>query len=128
LDGKVMAANSVIQALRAHVVWRAGDRLALVDATATEKLQHVLATARRTGGRPSGVFACVAGGERAVVHLLPITLSARELFDGGYSLLVIIPVEAASLIDPAVIQGLFDLTQAEAKVARAIAEGRSLDD
>jgi DNA-binding CsgD family transcriptional regulator len=128
LSGRVITANSVIQDLRTQVVWRAGDRLGLADAAAAQKLTQSLAQARSAGGRTGSVFACVAGDERAVVHLLPLTLGARELFDGGYSLLVIIPIEVSGLIDATVIQGLFDLTQAEAKVARAIAEGHSLDE
>lgn len=128
LQGGVVAANSVIQALKAHVIWRPGDLVALADPIAAEKLELALARARRSDARPAGVFASVAAGERATVHLLPITLSARDLFDGGYSLLVIIPVEAAGLIDASVIQGLFDLTQAEARVARGIAEGRALEE
>lgn len=65
--------------------------------------------------------------EAAVLHLVPTTGSARDLFDGGFGILVITPVSASSAPTAAILVALFDLTPSEARVARAIAEGSSLE-
>ena len=124
LNGKAVAANDLIQDLKALITWRAADEVGFVDQAATAKLGRVLGEARHMGGRPKGTFPVIArDGARAIAHILPITLSARDLFEGGFTLLVVTPVEGAELVEATIIQGLFDLTPAEAAVARAVGEG-----
>jgi DNA-binding CsgD family transcriptional regulator len=123
-EGTVVAANSVVQQLKAFMVWGSRDQVALVDRTANAKLRAVVAKARYERGPARSTFPALGdNGERAVVHLIPITLTARDIFSRGYTLLVVTPIEMSVTVDDELIQGLFDLTHAEAAVARAICEG-----
>jgi DNA-binding CsgD family transcriptional regulator len=123
-EGTVVAANSLVQGLKAFMVWRSRDQVALVDRTANDKLRAVIAKARYERGPARSTFPALGDhGERAIVHLIPITLTARDIFSRGYTLLVVTPVEMSVKVDDELIQGLFDLTHAEAAVARAICEG-----
>jgi DNA-binding CsgD family transcriptional regulator len=61
-----------------------------------------------------------------VVHLLPTTGLARDIFNGAYGLMVFTPVHTDEGVDAKVIRALFDLTPSEARVARGIAQGRTV--
>jgi DNA-binding CsgD family transcriptional regulator len=69
-----------------------------------------------------------ASGERLVVHLIPASESAREAFEGGFGVLVVTTVSAPAQTHPALIQGLFDLSAAEARVACGIAGGLTVQE
>lgn len=62
-----------------------------------------------------------------VFHLLPLCRSANDLFSHAAALLIVTPVDRAQVPTAEVIQGLFDLTPAEARVARGIGEAETLD-
>jgi DNA-binding CsgD family transcriptional regulator len=62
-----------------------------------------------------------------VIHLIPVTGEARDIFGGGFGVLVITAVSAPAAPTVALIRGLFDLTPAEARVASGIAEGLTVD-
>jgi hypothetical protein len=53
-------------------------------------------------------------------------MSARELFNGGFGVLAVTPITAPEPPDTALIQGLFDLTPAEARVAVGIVAGMTI--
>ncbi len=63
-----------------------------------------------------------------VVHILPVTGASHDVFSGTEWLIVLIPVEKAGAVPLDLLEGLFDLTTAEARVANGILSGRSLDD
>jgi len=51
---------------------------------------------------------------------------ARDLFGSGLSMVVVTRPDSARQPDASLIQGLFDLTPAEARVAAALIEGRTI--
>ncbi len=63
-----------------------------------------------------------------VVHLVPIRRAARDIFTTAASIIVVTPVSRSEAPSATVIQGLFDLTPAEARVARLIAGGDSVNE
>jgi DNA-binding CsgD family transcriptional regulator len=63
-----------------------------------------------------------------VVHLVATPGEARHIFDGGLGVLVVTPVTVPDAPDAALIRGLFDLTPNEARVARGIAQGLTIDE
>jgi DNA-binding CsgD family transcriptional regulator len=63
-----------------------------------------------------------------VVHLLPVAGDARDIFNQAMAILVVTPVEKQKAVGANVLQGLFDLSPAEAKVARAIGQGKTVDE
>lgn len=51
---------------------------------------------------------------------------ARDIFAGGALLMVMMPVVPTRVPGPELLEGLFDLTAAEARIARGIAGGTTL--
>jgi DNA-binding CsgD family transcriptional regulator len=126
--GKVIAANGLIEELRSHLVWRPKDRIALIDPGANELLRCAIAEVADPAAASVRSFPAKGTADNpAVVHLVPATGEARDLFEGGFGVLVVTPLAAPSAPDLALIQGLFDLTAAEARVASGVTEGLTLD-
>jgi DNA-binding CsgD family transcriptional regulator len=128
-NGKVLAANALIEEMSSHVVWLPEDRLALTDSTATALLRQAVAHIREPAATSVRSFPAMGAtmSDPVVVHLVPTTGRASDLFGGGVGLLVITAVVAPDAPDAALIRGLFDLTPAEARVASGIAEGLSVN-
>jgi len=126
--GKVLAANALIEAFTSHLAWLPKDRIAFLDAGANALLQRALGDIRDPAASSVRSFPAKGAAETpVVVHLIPATGRARDLFGGGLAVLTVTPLAAPSAPDAALIQGLFDLTAAEARVAGGVAEGLSLD-
>jgi DNA-binding CsgD family transcriptional regulator len=62
-----------------------------------------------------------------VLHVIPVRGAARDIFTQATVLLVVTPVDRAAVPTAEVLQGLFDLTPAEARVARGISEARTVE-
>lgn len=128
-SGRALAANALIEALTDHLRWLPGDRIALVDAAADEILRRGLAELGAAAAAPGRSFAARSrsGGTTAVVHLIPTPGQAREIFNGALGVLLVTPVAAPEAPAAALLRGLFDLTAGEARVARGVAQGLTID-
>lgn len=128
-SGRVLAANHLIEALSSQITWRARDRISLVDVQADLLLDGAL---RRTvTGAPAASSFAARSADRAdtvVFHALPIEGEARGLFSNGLTLLVVTRPDRGRMPDPLLIQGLFDLTAGEARVATGLIVGLSIRD
>lgn len=127
VDGRVLAANSLIEQLASHHVWMPRDRIALLEPAADKLLRRAIADL----GNPAAVsvrsFPSKGTGDRpAVMHLIPVTGHARDLFGGGLGVLAVTPLARLNGLDAALVQSLFDLTPTEARVAGSLAEGLTL--
>jgi DNA-binding CsgD family transcriptional regulator len=127
--GRVLLANRLVQEMANWVTWLPGDRLALIDSSANELLRQALRELGDPVALPVRSIAIKATQttNAAVVHIVPTTGFARDLFGGAFGILVITPVSSSSAPATAILAALFDLTPSEARVASAIAEGLSLD-
>jgi len=130
-SGTVIEANDLMQGLEAQVQWRALDRIVLRDPAADALLRATLAQSDGSAP-PAGVhsFALRAQeGQAALVgHLIPIRRSAHDIFGRSYAVLVLTPVTTRRSPPVELLRSLFDLTPSEARVARSLAGGESLDD
>jgi len=63
-----------------------------------------------------------------IAHLIPIRRSASDIFALAGSMLVITESSPSGGPDAQILQGLFDLSPAEARVARGIAQGLEVND
>jgi DNA-binding CsgD family transcriptional regulator len=129
-QGKVLAANHLIEAQGAHIHWRAQDRVALRDSKANSLFRHVIETLDATGATPTRSFA-VRGVEDAaamVAHVIPVRRTARDIFAHCAGVLVMTPVTLPQAPPVELVQSLFDLTPAEARVARRLVSGESVED
>jgi DNA-binding CsgD family transcriptional regulator/PAS domain-containing protein len=128
-QGKVFAANSRIEAMPGYIQWRAQGRVSLKDKAADNLLRDAIAAIDVAGGavrsfpvRDSATQAMM------VAHLIPIRLSARDIFVRCAAALVLTPVTMPQAPPVELVQSLFDLTPAEARVARSLASGKTVED
>ena len=129
LGGRVLAVNSLIEALNGFIIWRHKDQIALCDSSAASLLEGAIVSIGNPSSNAVRSFP-VRGqtlGDVAVIHLIPITGTARDFFDGAFGVLVVTPATAPNAPSSSLIQGLFDLTPAEARVAGAITERFTLE-
>jgi DNA-binding CsgD family transcriptional regulator len=127
--GKILAANSLIEALTDYVQWRAQDRVSLKDKAADQLLRDAVAAIDVAGGTVRSFPVRDTGAEAMMVaHVVPIRLSARDIFVRCAAALVLTPVTLPQAPPVELVQSLFDLTPAEARVARSLAAGKTVDD
>jgi len=126
----VLAANPLIEALKHHIRWRAADRVSLADPKADAQFRA--AVTRLNTEAATSVRSFVVRGNDAgaslVAHLLPIRGNARDVFNRSAGVLVLTNIAAPKAPPVELVQSLFDLTPSEARVARSLAIGNSIDD
>ncbi len=129
-SGKVLAANRLIEASAHLVHWRSGDRVALQDPGADDLLRDALARiglADNSGVRSFPVRGA-ATSALMVGHVIPIRFSARDIFARSAAVFVLAQVAAPNAPSLELVMSLFDLTPAEARIARGLAAGKTVDD
>lgn len=128
-DGTVIEANADIAAMSDLLHWRANNRIALSDIRANELLTSALAALDVAPDVAVRSFPLRDSDDRAVsvVHLVPIRRSAQDIFSASYALLIITPVSAGTAPPVELLRSLFDLTLSEARVARGLAAGDTLE-
>lgn len=128
-SGRVTAANALIDAYPSHVQWRARDRFSLRDPIADA--QFKAACAAIGGDEEASVRSFAVGGAEGadvmVGHVVPLRRDARDLFASSAGALILTPATPPQAPPVELLQSLFDLTPAEARVARAIAVGDSIE-
>jgi len=129
-NGKVLSANSLIEAMNDYLDWRAFDRVSLKDPAAGRLLRDAIALIKSESGMGVRSFPVRDGRASAmmVAHVIPIRLSARDIFVRCAAMLTLTPVAPPQAPPIELIQCLFDLTPAEARVARSLASGRTVED
>ena len=129
LRGRVLAANPLIEAISSWIAWLPGDRIRLCDTGANELLRSALADL----GKPadpavrSVPVKATASTDAAVVHVIPATGRARDFFGGAFAIVVVTAVASSPAPTASILQALFDLTPAEARIAGALARGFTLE-
>jgi len=127
--GRVFAANELFEALMPALFQDRAERVAVTDLAADALLAGALRELAFAGSRTvkSMPVAATAAHVPMVVHVIPVRGLARDVFTQASALLVVTPVDRAAVPTAEVLQGLFDLTPAEARVARAIAQAETID-
>jgi DNA-binding CsgD family transcriptional regulator len=125
-SGRVVAANAELET-GPYVSSLASERLALADPVANIQFRSALA---RGAHGLNGSVGCVSfplsgseGVSPTVAHLLPLVRSGRDIFSQGDAILILSELGRSGTPGPAVLEALFDLTPAEARIARGIAHG-----
>lgn len=130
-SGRVLAANPLIEAQGGLLKWRVRDRVSLADPVADAQFQVALARLGSTeaGSTGPGLSFALRGnvdGASAVAHLVPLRGDAKDLFVRSAAVLALTPVTMPHAAPVELIQSLFDLTPAEARVARRIGAGQTV--
>lgn len=128
-NGRVLATNASLEALDAQFVARAHDRLSVANPAANAQLAQALQRAAVdawAGGSMSFPVPAIEEHPALIAHLVPVKRAAHDIFSGALSVLVVTPLAAPEAPSEDLLNGLFDLTPAEARVCRAIVEGKTI--
>jgi DNA-binding CsgD family transcriptional regulator len=127
--GRVFAANGFFEALIPSLFQDRIERVTMTDVTADALLAEALGTLPLADDRAVKSIPVAATADRVpmVLHVIPVRGSARDVFTQAVALLVVTPVDRATVPTAEVLQGLFDLTPAEARVARGIGQAETID-
>lgn len=126
--GRVLAANTAFLAYAPDIRIAAGDRLEFTNPKANALFMAVC-DGRSMSPVASGGSVPVARtqtGSAFVAHVVPIRGEGRDIFSGAELLLYITAVGQQAAPPVEILQALFDLSPAEARVAAMITEGHSV--
>ena len=128
-DGSIVDAHNMSEDLATSVSWRESGGASFSDTAANDLLREALKSLQETGAKTVRSFPIRNEADDAIIvaHVLPITRSAQDLFANSFALLVLVPVGKKSAPPVELIRSLFDLTAAEARVARSLAAGVSVE-
>lgn len=132
-SGKLLVANDPFTALMPKVAREGRERLMLADPAADTHLLRLLAGVERLGGLDGSTddpgIAIPARGETParVLHLVEMSHPAQEVFIGANWVLIATAVLPRATPAAELLMGLFDLTPSEARVARLVADGRTVE-
>jgi DNA-binding CsgD family transcriptional regulator len=127
-SGKALAMNRLMEQRAPQLPLRAGDTLRLTENGAHRLFSQALTQgpARPDAARSIPILAVGDQGP-AVAHLLPIRGAALDIFSGASWLLFMTPLNrTATGLGADLLQALFDLSPAEARVTRLLLDGRSV--
>jgi DNA-binding CsgD family transcriptional regulator len=129
-SGRVLIANPLFEQLAPRVAAGAFDRVSFASRAANSTLQQVLGTASLDPGFAARSIPIPAadGAPALIAHLVPIRRTAHDIFSRAAFLLVLTAVVAPEAPLTEMLHGLFDLTPAEARVARELAAGLSVEE
>jgi DNA-binding CsgD family transcriptional regulator len=127
-SGGVITMNEAAATLAPVISVGAGDRLQTNRPAIQAMLDQALAGMRGDG--PPQVqsipVAALHDCPAMILHLLPVRRSARDVFNRCMAVVVVTTIGTVGPPDMRILSGLFDLTPAEARLARLIAGGTDL--
>jgi len=126
-SGRVIVANDRFGALSGAIIPRAYGGFALASPKADALIQSAIRTVDL--GRPTVSSVALPGGEAhppLIFHVIPSRRAAHDLFSRADAFLVVTPVGAPSAPPSSILTTLFDLTPAEARIARLLTEGHDV--
>ena len=128
-NGCLRAANGRFEALMPEVFrdHRAGLALAHPPADALLQAAFDAVCKGRSAATMSVPLPAAEGRTPMIVHLSPVRGAAHDIFARSAAILVVTPVAIAEVPSARILQGLFDLTPTEARVARALGEGMTIE-
>jgi DNA-binding CsgD family transcriptional regulator len=126
---RLLAANKLLEKLIPQVILDCPLRINLVDRRANALLKQSLLQQHYVGGPVRSIpIAATVEQPASIVHVVPVRGAANDIFAAASCVLVITSVAHPEMASTQVVQGLFDLTPAEARIARGIATGKTVDE
>jgi len=124
-SARLLAANELFEALAPRLQFAAFGRLAFADPEVERLVQAAMASigSEAEPAVRSIPIPATPDAPALVVHLLPVRRGGGDIFVQAEGVIVVTPVAVPAAPLTQVLMGLFDLTPAEAKVARGIAAG-----
>jgi DNA-binding CsgD family transcriptional regulator len=129
-SGKLTAANESFAKLIPNVLTDRAERVRFSNLDADAVFATALGGIRSSGPkRNMGKSFPIAPSEDRpglIFHLLPLRGAANDIFSQAEGIMIVTPVNRELVPTAEILQGLFDLTPAEARVARAISGGKTI--
>jgi DNA-binding CsgD family transcriptional regulator len=129
--GTILAHNALLATLGKQISFQAFNKFSFASPAANTQLTEALQQFRL--GKTQTLRACqsfplpqIDDTPAAVAHLLPICGNARDIFASAAFFLLVTPVDKQKVPTATVIQGLFDLSVAEARVAQFMSTGNDI--
>jgi len=122
--GRVRLQNRQFEQAAGTLEVMAFDSLRLTDQRADEMLKRALETLYDPAAPKSIPFA-TKGGRPTVLHVIPVFRNARDVFPGMDAIVVLVPVHSPGLPLKSLLQNLYNVTQAEARIAEGLLKGLS---
>lgn len=127
-DGRLRAANARFEASMRSRMGEVRGVLQFEDRFLQNRIATVLTCSEEESPGVASVGMHGEGGEAPlVVHIIPLRGKARDVGGSDGVLLLIADPDNASLPGADLLRLLFDLTPAEARIARLLAEGRTAE-
>lgn len=129
-DGFAIDANALMVEQADMVPWQTQQRFTLSDPRSNDWLRAALLALNRPNQTAVQSFPLRGAEGRAamVIHVLPIRRCALDIFGRSHALLIMTLLSARRTPSLQLLSAMFDLTPSEARVARGLATGDSLDD
>jgi DNA-binding NarL/FixJ family response regulator len=130
-SGKILAANHFVEKYNYLFERCGGDRFVLKDCGARTRLRAAIANNCVSGFKSALSFPArknASTDPTIVVHVLPLPHSEADSVSVCSVLAVFTPVIAPEPPSVELLQSLFDLTTAEARVARGLANRKKVDE
>ncbi|WP_439573345.1 helix-turn-helix transcriptional regulator [Phreatobacter sp.] len=125
-NGAVVVANDLFEQEWGLWTTRGRDRLVLHDQRASRILSATLDQIASASGIRSIALESVDGTDRAVLHVLPVRRTARDIFGRATSIAVLTKASRKVAQSPALLRAIFDLTPTESEIACELAVGTDL--
>lgn len=124
----LLACNHHFEALKPPFRVGAFDRLSLINPAANSLLQKAVVEVGAQAPTVKSIPLAARDGEPSrLIHVVPIARSAHDIFDQGACIVVVTRIGAIHVPDGATLNGLFDLSPAEARLVQKLAQGKTLD-
>lgn len=127
LNGTGVECSEEAETLAGVIVWGANGRIVLKDGDANDLFQKALASLDKGSAVQSFAIKNDDGRPTHVAHIVPVSGSAHDIFAKGYALLVFNPIDGKARAPLDLLRSLFDLTAAEAHVARELGAGTPVE-
>lgn len=128
-SGRILALNSKLERLMPDVAANRQQRLKLADAAADTRLCEATARLAQAGKGGGGCSIPVPAADRRppiIIRVISVHSAPCELPADISAILIAIPVVARKGPGADVLQALFSLTPAEARVAHAVAQRQTI--
>lgn len=126
-DQRVLASGASFSGLAPALIARAFGRLALAHGPTNALLVSAIDEAARGHAAPRSIpMPAGVNHDALVIHVLPLRRQAHDLFRAATALVIAMPVRAPAAPPFDMLNTLFDLTPAEARLAQRLTQGLSL--
>ncbi|MBL4618254.1 MAG: helix-turn-helix transcriptional regulator [Robiginitomaculum sp.] len=128
--GGAVQSHNLSDDISEHIIWGAHNRVILKDKNADVLFKNTMDALHQHPASPVKSFP-IRGkdGQAALVgHIVPLSRSVLDIFAGSYAILILTPVTAKNVPTVDLVRSLFDFTASEARVARGLASGHSVED